>query len=136
MESLLSHISASRETPMTRLLVVDDDEDLSMLYEEELTDDGYEVTLASSGRAALRSIEDKRPDLVILDISMPDMDGIEALGKIMGKDKTIPVILNTAYSSYKDDFMTWSADAYVIKSGDLTELKERITEVLKQRSGK
>jgi DNA-binding response OmpR family regulator len=121
---------------MTHLLVVDDDEDIARLYEEELSDDGYEVTLASSGRAALQSIEDKRPDLVILDISMPDMDGIEALGKIMGKDKTIPVILNTAYSSYKDDFMTWSADAYVVKSGDLTELKERISEVLKERTGK
>lgn len=120
---------------MTHLLVVDDDQDLSMLYEEELTDDGYEVALASSGRAALQYIEDKRPDLIILDISMPDMDGIEALGKIMGKDKTIPVIINTAYSSYKNDFMTWSADGYVVKSGDLTELKERIREILKQRTG-
>lgn len=120
---------------MTHILIVDDDQDLSMLYEEELTDDGYEVALASSGRAALQYIEDKRPDLVILDISMPDMDGIETLGKIMGKDKTIPVIINTAYSSYKNDFMTWSADGYVVKSGDLTELKERIREVLKQRTG-
>ncbi len=121
---------------MTHLLVVDDEEDLARLYEEELTDDGYEVTLASSGRAALQFIEDKRPDLIILDISMPDMDGIEALGKIIGKDKTIPVIFNTAYPTYKDDFMTWSADAYVVKSGDLTELKERIREVLKQRTGR
>ena len=121
---------------MTHLLVVDDEEDLARLYEEELTDDGYEVTLASSGRAALQFIEDKRPDLIILDISMPDMDGIEALGKIIGKDKTIPVIFNTAYPTYKDDFMTWSADAYVVKSGDLTELKQRIREVLKQRTGR
>jgi len=121
---------------MTHLLVVDDEEDLARLYQEELTDDGYEVTLASSGRAALQFIEDKRPDLIILDISMPDMDGIEALGKIIGKDKTIPVIFNTAYPTYKDDFMTWSADAYVVKSGDLTELKQRIREVLKQRTGR
>jgi DNA-binding response OmpR family regulator len=121
---------------MTHLLVVDDEEDLARLYQEELTDDGYEVTLASSGRAALQFIENKRPDLIILDISMPDMDGIEALGKIIGKDKTIPVIFNTAYPTYKDDFMTWSADAYVVKSGDLTELKQRIREVLKQRTGR
>jgi DNA-binding response OmpR family regulator len=121
---------------MPHLLVVDDNENLARLYEEELTDDGYEVTLASSGRAALKSIEEKRPDLVILDIAMPGMDGIDALGKILGKDKTIPVILNTGYSNYKDNFMTWSADAYVVKSGDLTELKERINEVLNKRSGK
>ena len=93
---------------MTHLLVVDDDEDLATLYKEELTDDGYEVTLARSGKAALQSVDDKRPDLVVLDISMPDIDGIEALGKILGKDKTIPVILNTAYGIYKDNFMTWS----------------------------
>ena len=119
---------------MAHLLVVDDDPTLADLYEEELTDDGYEVTVAHSGKAALQSIEDKRPDLVVLDISMPDMDGIEALGKIVGRDKTIPVILNTAYSAYKDDFMTWSADAYVIKSGDLSELRERIREVLERRT--
>jgi DNA-binding response OmpR family regulator len=46
---------------------------------------------------------------------MPGMDGIEALGKILGKDKTIPVIINTACGTYKDNFMTWSADAYVVK---------------------
>jgi len=120
---------------MPYLLVVDDDQTLAYLYEEELTDDGYEVTVAHSGKAALRSIEDKRPDLVVLDISMPDMDGIEALGKILGKDETIPVIFNTAYSVYRDDFMTWSADAYVIKSGDLSELRQRIKEVLKRRTG-
>ena len=64
------------------------------------------------------------------------LDGIDALGKILGKDKTIPVILNTGYSNYRDNFMTWSADAYVVKSGDLTELKERINEVLNKRPGK
>jgi DNA-binding response OmpR family regulator len=45
----------------------------------------------------------------------------------------MPVILNTAYSTYKDNFMTWSADAYVVKSGDLAELKVKIKEVLKSR---
>jgi DNA-binding response OmpR family regulator len=58
------------------------------------------------------------------------MDGIEALGHILSKDGTIPVVLHTAYSSYKDNFMTWSADAYVVKSADLSELKSRLREVL------
>ncbi|MCY3020626.1 MAG: response regulator [Planctomycetota bacterium] len=118
---------------MAKLLVVDDDKNLRLLYEQELAEDGHEVALASSGREALDYLKDNRPDLIILDISMPGMDGIEALGKILAKDKTMPVILNTAYSTYKDNFMTWSADAYVVKSGDLTELKAKIKDVLKTR---
>ena len=63
---------------------------------------------------------------------MPGMDGIEALGRILGQDNTLPVILNTAYSSYKDNFMSWSADAYVVKSSDLTELKAEIRKALEK----
>jgi DNA-binding response OmpR family regulator len=118
---------------MAKLLVVDDDKNLRSLYEQELTEEGHEVALAGSGPEAIELLKGSRPDLIILDISMPGMDGIEALGKILAKDKTMPVILNTAYSTYKDNFMTWSADAYVVKSGDLTELKAKIKEVLKSR---
>ena len=60
-------------------------------------------------------------------------DGIEALGKILAKNNQIPVILNTAYASYKDNFMSWSADAYVIKSSDMRELKDKISEILANR---
>jgi DNA-binding response OmpR family regulator len=118
---------------MARLLVVDDDKNLRLLYEQELQEEGHEVVLAGSGPEALDYLKSKRPDLIILDISMPGMDGIEALGKILARDKTMPVILNTAYSTYKDNFMTWSADAYVVKQGDLTELKAKIKDVLKTR---
>lgn len=69
---------------------------------------------------------------MVLDIAMPGMDGIEALGRILGQDNTLPVILNTAYSSYKDNFMSWSADAYVVKSSDLTELKAEIRKALEK----
>jgi CheY-like chemotaxis protein len=118
---------------MAKVLVVDDDKNLRLLYEQELSEEGHEVTLAGSGPEALDYLKAQRPDLIILDISMPGMDGIEALGKILAKDRTMPVILNTAYSAYKDNFMTWSADAYVVKSGDLTELKAKIKDVLKTR---
>jgi len=64
---------------------------------------------------------------------MPAMDGLEALGRILGLKKDIPVILNTAYSNYKDDFMSWAADAYVVKSSDLTQLKTTIREVLDKK---
>jgi DNA-binding response OmpR family regulator len=75
-----------------------------------------------------------RPDLVVLDIKMPGMDGIEALGRILSRDNAIPVVLNSAYSSYQESFLSWSADAYVIKSSDLTELKSRIRTILATRS--
>jgi CheY-like chemotaxis protein len=67
-----------------------------------------------------------------MDINMPKMDGIEAMGKILSEHKRIPIIINTAYSSYKDDFMSWSADAYIIKSSDLKELKDKIKELLQK----
>ena len=82
----------------------------------------------------MAEIDKDRPDLVIMDISMPGMDGIEALGKILGVDNTIPVILNTAYANYKDNFLSWAADAYVVKSSDVDELKKTIKEVLAKRS--
>ncbi len=67
-----------------------------------------------------------KPDLVILDTVMPVMDGMEALGRIIKKNRNVPIILNTAYSSYKDGFMSWGADAYVVKSADLGELKAKV----------
>jgi DNA-binding response OmpR family regulator len=119
---------------MTKLLVVEDDANQRRLYEQELEDDGYEVRTAAGGKEALAEISKERPDLVIMDISMPGMDGIEALGKVLGVDNTIPVILNTAYANYKDNFLSWAADAYVVKSSDLTELKATIKNVLKKRA--
>jgi len=122
---------------MARIMVVEDEDNQRLLYRREFEDDGHEVIEVSGGRQAIELLEKgEKPDIVVLDISMPDMDGIETLGKILSRDNTIPVILNTAYSTYKDNFMTWSADAYVVKSGDLSELRRKIAEVLKQRSVK
>jgi len=119
---------------MAKILLVDDDKNQRKLYEQELVDEGYAVTTAAGGREALAEIDKDRPDLVIMDISMPGMDGIEALGKILGVDNTIPVILNTAYANYKDNFLSWAADAYVVKSSDIDELKKTIREVLAKRA--
>ena len=117
---------------MLQILVIDDDRNLRNLYKQEFSDDGYDVEPIENGWKALRSIRMKRPDIVILDIGIPGMDGLDILSRILAIDKTIPVVINTAYSIYKDNFMTWSADAYVIKSGDLTELKQTVIYVLAQ----
>ena len=115
---------------MANVLVVDDDQSLRMLYSKELADAGHEVSTVPSGKEAMESISQSRPDVVVLDIKMEGMDGLSVLDEIMKLDKTIPVILNTAYSTFKSDFTTWSADAYVVKSSDLGELKEAIRQVL------
>jgi len=115
---------------MNKLLVVDDEAPLRLLYEKELTEEGYEVVLASDGWEAVKMIEEEAPDLVVLDIQMPEMDGLEAMGKILGKYNKLPVIINSAYSSYKSNFMSWAADAYVVKSSNLDELKSSIRDIL------
>jgi len=118
---------------MEKVLCVDDDLSLLRLYQEELTEDGYKVILAKDGKEALKKFEKESPNVVVMDIRMPVMDGIETLTAMLGKDRQVPVILNTAYPQYRENFMTWGAEAYVIKSSDLTELKRKIREVLDRR---
>lgn len=118
---------------MATLLIVDDEANQRRLYQEELSDEGYTIKLAENGKEALESIAAMPPDLVVLDIRMPVMDGLEALGKIIGKERNIPVIIHSAYSSYKDDFISWAADDFVVKSADLTGLKRKIRELLERK---
>jgi len=118
---------------MEKILCVDDDDGLLHLYQEELSEEGYKVILAKEGKEALKKFEKESPHVVVLDIRMPLMDGIETLTAMLGKNRQIPVILNTAYPQYKENFMTWGAETYVVKSSDLTELKQKIREVLDKR---
>ena len=83
-------------------------------------------------REAIQQLEQGKPDLIVLDIVMPVMDGMETLGRIVGKERKIPIILNTSYPGYRDDFMSWAADAYVTKSSDLTQLKDTIKRLLEK----
>lgn len=119
----------------TRILVVDDEENIRLLYKEELTESGYEVETARDAMDADRKIPVFRPDLITLDIKMPGMDGIEFLRKFRETDRETPVVLCTAYSDYKKDFKIWASEAYVVKSFNLDHLKTTIKEVL-ERSAK
>jgi two-component system, response regulator, stage 0 sporulation protein F len=119
-----------------KILVVEDEEGLRLFYEEELKSEGYEVITARNGKEAIRQVEEGSPDLIILDIVMPVMDGMEALSRILRKDRKIPIILNSSYTGYREDFMSWAADAYVTKSTDLTGLKNKIQELLKKKKVK
>jgi len=118
---------------MTTILIVEDDKNQRLLYEQELTLEGYEIVTAPDGKEALEKVQEHLPDVIIMDINIPKMDGIETMGRILGKNKEIPIIINTAYSNYKDNFMSWAADAYIVKSSDLSELKNAVKEVLVKR---
>jgi CheY-like chemotaxis protein len=118
---------------MATILVVDDDPHPRLLYQEYLSDMGYNTLVAASGPEAIVIVRDTPVDVVVLDMAMPGMDGVEVLNKILDMNNRLPVILNTAYGSYKDDFMTWAAEAYVTKSGNLSELRTQIELALKKR---
>lgn len=117
-----------------KVLIADDEQSIRKLYERELTREGYEVVLASNGKETLEKVRDSLPDLVVLDIRMPGMDGLHVMSKLLEENNELPVVINSAYASYKDSFMSWAADAYLVKSSDLTELKKTINEVLESRS--
>jgi len=112
------------------ILVVDDEEPIRLLYEKELEEEGYKVIVASTAYEALEIVDREPLDLIVLDIKMPGMNGIEAMQKIMGKKNNIPIIINSAYPHFKDSFMTWVAEDYVVKSSNLQELKEKIKQLL------
>ncbi len=117
---------------MKKILVADDEMSIRLLYSEELKEEGYEVYLASNGREALEIVDKVSLDLVILDIKMPEMDGIEALRQIKERQPDLPVLLSTAYGEYRQDFATWASDEYLVKSSDLEDLKSAVRRYLKE----
>jgi DNA-binding response OmpR family regulator len=115
-----------------KILVVDDEKNILKLYQAELEDEGYTVVTANSGREALDIFESENPDLVTLDILMPDIDGIQILRQMKEKKPDMPIIMLTAYD-YRDDFSVWVSDAYVVKSSDLSNLKATIRQIIEGR---
>ena len=118
---------------MKKILCVDDDLSLLCLYQEELSEEGYKVILARDGKQAMEKFQEEKPQAIIMDIRMPVLDGIETMNALLGRDRQIPIILNTAFPEHKQNYMTWGAEAYIIKSSDLSELKHKIREVLEKR---
>ncbi|MBI5446126.1 MAG: response regulator, partial [Deltaproteobacteria bacterium] len=86
--------------------------------------------------AALSALKGEAPvHLVVLDIKLKGESGLQVLQEITRSHRQIPVILSTAYGSFKDDFSSWLADAYVVKSSNLMELKSEVAKVLNRRYG-
>ena len=116
-----------------RILIIDDDDKLRLLYRTELSQAGYAVETAATAAEALEKITVQKFSVAVLDIEMPDMSGLEVLGKLRELSPHTSVVLNSAYSTYKSDFKSWLADAYVVKSSNLEPLKEKIKELVVPR---
>jgi len=111
---------------MNKILIVDDEEAIQILYAEELTEEGYKVITTGDGSRLMEIIEQERPDLIVLDIIVGKYSGLDLLQDIQNTYYNIPVILCTAYSTFKYDLKSIAANHYVTKSSDLTELKLKI----------
>ena len=118
-----------------KILVVDDEALLVKGIRFNLQSEGYEVITGSDGLEALRLVQEKNPDLVILDVMMPNMDGMTACGKIR-EFSDVPIILLTAKTDDMDKLMGFDhgADDYITKPFNILELKARIRALLR-RSG-
>ncbi len=119
---------------MPKILVVDDEESIRALCTEELGEEGYEVISTGEGGKVLGLIESAHPAAVVLDIRMEDCNGLDLLQEIRNANSSLPIILNTAYDSYREDVKSVAADGYVVKSYDLSELKAKLAELVKVES--
>ena len=115
---------------MNNVLVVEDQDNLRLLYKQELSLEGLNVITVDTGEDAINKVKTTDIDLVVLDIRLSGMNGLEALEGMLAKRRDLKVVINTAYSNYKDDFSSWLADAYLIKSSDLSELKTTIHKLM------
>ena len=119
-----------------KILVVDDERHIRMLYQEELQAEGYIVAVSDGRESIMDVIARETPNLVILDIKLEGnpLTGLELLQTIRAHDTVLPVILSTAYDSFQHDLKSIAADAYNVKSVDLTILKDTIKSVLAKKS--
>jgi DNA-binding response OmpR family regulator len=114
------------EKIMKKILIMDDEKSIRLLYADELSEEGYEVITLGDASRLLEVIEQKEPDLIVLDIKMGEYDGLDLLQDIRNTNYNIPVILCTAYSNFKYDLRSIAADYYVVKGSNLEELKLKI----------
>jgi DNA-binding response OmpR family regulator len=124
--------TGQRRNQMTppSILVVDDEEHILRLYEKEFSEEGYQVKTAKGAEEGIKIVQKGEVELVVLDIKMEGKNGLESLSDFRRINRNLPIILNSAYSTYKSDFQSWLADAYVVKSSNLEELKRRVKELV------
>lgn len=125
-------ILTNRKEPekVKRILIIDDDPSIQLLYEEELSEEGYDVISSDGEKDVLQLIDAKRPDIILLDLILGSRSGLSLLRDIRNTFHAIPLIVTTAYPTFKIDPKSVDADAYVTKGSDLTGLKQQIEKCL------
>ncbi|PWB38896.1 MAG: two-component system response regulator [Parcubacteria group bacterium] len=121
---------------MAKILVVDDDASIRKLYQLELEEESYDVVTATNGTEALELTQSVAPDLAILDARLEAENGLDVLRRLMQIRPSLSVIINSSYTTYREHFSSWLADAYLIKSSDTSELKDKVHELLVARSNR
>jgi len=111
---------------MNKILVVNDKRSIRRLYKVELSKEGYKIITLGDGSKLLKVIEQKRPDLIVLDIKLFKYNGSDLLKDIRSRNYNMPVILCSAHPDFKYDLRLNFDDYYVAKSTDLNELKLKI----------
>ena len=119
---------------MARILLVDDDPNMRLIYSTVLSHNGHDVVEAASGSEALAAVEEGAFDLVILDVKLGSESGLTVLQRLATTSPHLPVILLTAYASFQDDFTSWLADRYLLKSSDLDIFSNEVERVLQHRT--
>ena len=114
----------------SRLLFVDDEEGFLELYRTAFSREGYAIETTATIEGARDRLAQGGIDLVVLDIRLGEVSGLALLREIKAKNARLPVVLSTAYARYQDDFSSWLADAYVVKSSDLGELRQAVRRCL------
>jgi len=118
---------------MPKIMIVDDEASIRLLYREEFEDEDYEVVEAENGEGLMARVENEKPDIIVLDIKMANYDGLDLLQDIRQRFHDLPIIISSAYGAYKGDYKTLAADYYVVKSSDLSELKQKVRKALEGR---
>ncbi|MFP5336564.1 MAG: response regulator transcription factor [Actinomycetes bacterium] len=125
---------ARQETPEARLLVVDDEPNIRELLSTSLRFAGFEVHTAGDGQEALRQAEATRPDLLVLDVMLPDLDGFAVTRRLRERGRDVPVLFLTAKDDVADRVtgLTVGGDDYVTKPFSLEEVVARIRAILRR----
>ncbi len=116
----------------SKILVVDDEPEFCRLFANILVDMGYQVSTATDGREGLAKIRDNPPDILFLDVKMPQMGGLECLRRMSRMKRKFVVVVMTGYGDIKSarEAMRLGADEYISKPFDLDELKRLMNELV------
>ncbi|HEX3035190.1 MAG TPA: response regulator [Thermodesulfobacteriota bacterium] len=118
---------------MSKILLVDDEPNVRLVYREVLTEKGHEVFEAESGEETFKILNSENVELVVLDIKLRLESGLSVLQKITKEFPDIPVVLCSAYVSFQNDYTSWLAKSYVVKSSDPDEFLKEVNNALGEK---